>query len=296
MALRQEETLSLARKTTEQEPSQDIIFRSKLADISIPNHLPLIDYIFQRFSGGGDDGGSTTTCLIDGVTGRIFTYADVQITLRRISAGLHRHGIRHGDTVMLLLPNSPEFALSCLALAYLGAISTPANPLFTPPEIAKQAKASATKMIITKPCYVDKLTNLENVLIVCVDEYDIPLPEGCLSFTELTQADENELPKPEISPEDTVLMPFSSGTTGHPKGVMITHKGVVTSTAQKVDGENPHLNFTRDDVIICFLPMFHTYTHNSLMLSAMRAGAAFLILIEPSSCVPDWKFNGQVPD
>ncbi|KAF8103893.1 hypothetical protein N665_0182s0002 [Sinapis alba] len=276
MAFRQQETLSLAKKT-EQEPSRDIIFRSKLPDIYIPNHLPLIEYIFQRFSGDGD-GGSTATCLIDGATGRIFTYADVQITLRRVAAGLHRLGIRHGDTVMLLLPNSPEFALSFLSVAYLGAITTPANPLFTPPEIAKQAKASATKMIITKPCYVDKLTNLENVLIVCLEDDDVPLPDGCVSFTELTQADETKLPKPEISPEDTVLMPYSSGTTGHPKGVMITHKGVVTSTAQKVDGDNPHLNFTGDDVIICFLPMFHTYTHNSLMLSAMRAGAAFLIL------------------
>ncbi|CAF2099578.1 hypothetical protein BRARA_E02090 [Brassica rapa] len=271
--LQQQETLSLAKN---QEPSQDFIFRSKLPDISIPNHLPLTDYLFQKFSGDGG-GDSTATCLIDGGTGRIFTYADVQITLRSIAAGLYRLGIRHGDTVMLLLPNSPEFAHSFLAAAYLGAISTPANPLFTQPEIAKQAQASGAKMIITKPCYVDKLKNLENVLIVCVPD-DVPLPDGCVSFTELTQADETELPKPEISPEDTVLMPYSSGTTGLPKGVMITHKGVVTSTAQKVDGENPHLNFTGDDVIICFLPMFHTYAHNSLMLSAMRAGAAFLIL------------------
>ncbi|CAN7047094.1 unnamed protein product [Brassica oleracea var. botrytis] len=274
--LRQQETLSLAKN---QEPSQDFIFRSKLPDISIPNHLSLTDYLFQKFSGDGG-GDSTATCLIDGATGRIFTYADVQITLRSIAAGLYRLGIRHGDTVMLLLPNSPEFALSFLGAAYLGAISTPANPLFTQPEIAKQAQASGAKMIITKPCYVDKLTNLENVLIVCVHDGDddVPLPDGCVSFTELTQADETELPKPEISPDDTVLMPYSSGTTGLPKGVMISHKGVVASTAQKVDGENPHLNFTGDDVMICFLPMFHTYAHNSLMLSAMRAGAAFLIL------------------
>ncbi|CAF1931662.1 unnamed protein product [Brassica napus] len=274
--LRQQETLSLAKN---QEPSQDFIFRSKLPDISIPNHLSLTDYLFQKFSGDGG-GDSTATCLIDGATGRIFTYADVQITLRSIAAGLYRLGIRHGDTVMLLLPNSPEFALSLLGAAYLGAISTPANPLFTQPEIAKQAQASGAKMIITKPCYVDKLTNLENVLIVCVHDGDddVPLPDGCVSFTELTQADETELPKPEISPDDTVLMPYSSGTTGLPKGVMISHKGVVASTAQKVDGENPHLNFTGDDVMICFLPMFHTYAHNLLMLSAMRAGAAFLIL------------------
>ncbi|XP_024015204.1 4-coumarate--CoA ligase 4 isoform X2 [Eutrema salsugineum] len=279
----QQQTHFLTKKTN-QEPSQDFIFRSKLPDISIPNHLPLTDYVFQRFSGDGD-GDSTKTCLIDSATGRIFTYADVQTNFRRIAAGIHRLGIRHCDTVMLLLPNSPEFALIFLALAHLGAVSTTANPFYTQSEIAKQAKASAAKMIITKRCYVDKLTNLKNdgVLIVCVDnneddDHCVLLVAGCVSFKELTQADETELPKPEISPEDTVAMPYSSGTTGLPKGVMITHKGLVTSIAQKVDGENPNLNFTADDVILCFLPMFHIFALDALMLTAMRTGAAILIV------------------
>ncbi|KAF3611044.1 hypothetical protein DY000_02049480 [Brassica cretica] len=136
------------------------------------------------------DGDFTTTCLIDGVTEHIFTYPNVQITLRMIAAGIHRLGIRHGDTVMLLLPNSPEFAPSFLTVAHPGAISTTVNPFYT------------------------------DVLIVCVDE-DVPFADGCVSFTELTQADETDLPKPEISPEDTVSIPYSSGSTGFPKDVII---------------------------------------------------------------------------
>ncbi|XP_006393012.2 4-coumarate--CoA ligase 1 [Eutrema salsugineum] len=252
--------------------SSDVIFRSKLPDIYIPNHLPLHDYIFQNISEF-----ASKPCLINGPTGHVYTYSDVHVTSRRIAAGFQKLGVNRNDVVMILLPNCPEFVLSFLAASFRGATATAANPFFTPAEIAKQAKASGSKLIVTESRYVDKIKNLDGVVIVCTDDDEsVPIPEGCLRFTELTQS--TEIDSMEISSDDVVALPYSSGTTGLPKGVMLSHKGLVTSVAQQVDGENPNLYFHRDDVILCVLPMFHIYALNSIMLCGLRVGAAILIM------------------
>lgn len=86
------------------------------------------------------------------------------------------------------------------------------------------------------------------------------------------------MPEVDIDPNDVVALPYSSGTTGLPKGVMLTHKGLVTSVAQQVDGENPNLYYSSEDVILCVLPLFHIYSLNSVLLCGLRAGAAILMM------------------
>lgn len=253
--------------------NSDVIFRSKLPDIYIPNHLPLHDYIFQNISEF-----ASKPCLINGPTGHVYTYSDVHVASRRIAAGFQKLGVNRNDVVMILLSNCPEFVLSFLAASFRGATATAANPFFTPAEIAKQAIASNSKLIVTESRYVEKLKDLQNdgVVIVCTDEEPSPIPEGCLRFAELTQS--TEIETVEISSDDVVALPYSSGTTGLPKGVMLTHKGLVTSVAQQVDGDNPNLYFHSDDVILCVLPMFHIYALNSIMLCGLRVGASILIM------------------
>ncbi|KAJ0250371.1 4-coumarate--CoA ligase 2 [Hirschfeldia incana] len=258
-----------------QKQNSDVIFRSKLPDIYIPNHLPLHEYIFENLSEF-----ASKPCLINGPTGHVYTYSDVHAASRRIAAGFQKLGVGRNDVVMILLSNCPEFVLSFLAASFRGATATAANPFFTPAEIAKQAKASSSKLIVTEARYVDKIKDLQNddgVIIVCTDEEPSPIPEGCLRFSELTQSTE-EIEAVEISSDDVVALPYSSGTTGLPKGVMLTHKGLVTSVAQQVDGDNPNLYFHSDDVILCVLPMFHIYALNSIMLCGLRVGASILIM------------------
>ncbi|KAF9613909.1 hypothetical protein IFM89_012457 [Coptis chinensis] len=251
---------------------QESIFRSKLPDIYIPNHLPLHTYCFENIAQF-----STRPCIINGPTGNTYTYEEVELIARKVASGLNKIGIQQGQVIMLLLPNSPEFVFAFLGASYRGAIITTANPFYTASEIAKQAKASDTRLIITLASYVDKLKELaqdEEVKIMCIDSP----PEGCLHFSELSQSDETELPEVKIRPDDIVALPYSSGTTGLPKGVMLTHKGLVTSVAQQVDGENPNLYFHQDDVLLCVLPLFHIYSLNSVLLCGLRAGAAILIM------------------
>jgi len=250
----------------------EFIFRSKLPDIYIPKHLPLHTYCFENISQF-----SSKPCIINGATGETHTYADVELTARRVASGLHKTGIHQGDVIMLLLHNSPEFVFAFLGASYAGATATTANPFYTTAEIEKQARAAKAKLIITQACYAEKVTEFgrENgVKVMCTDK-DV---EGCLHFSELTGADESELLAVKISPDDAVALPYSSGTTGLPKGAMLTHKGLVTSVAQQVDGENPNLYFHSEDVIVCLLPLFHIYSLNSVLLCGLRVGATILIM------------------
>ncbi|ESW22826.1 hypothetical protein PHAVU_005G184500 [Phaseolus vulgaris] len=258
----------------ETQQGKDFIFRSKLPDIYIPKHLPLHAYCFQNLPDH-----ASRPCLINAPTGEVYTYSDVDATARKVAAGLHKLGVRQGEVIMILLPNCPEFVFAFLGASHRGAMATAANPFFTAAEIAKQAKASNAKVLITQASYYEKVKELEEVKLVFVDS--CPAAEadggGHIHFSELCEGG-GEMDEVDIRADDVVALPYSSGTTGLPKGVMLTHKGLVTSIAQQVDGENPNLYYHSDDTILCVLPLFHIYSLNSVLLCGLRSKAAILLM------------------
>jgi 4-coumarate--CoA ligase len=254
-------------------PEDSTIYRSVLPDIEIPNHLPLHSYCFQHLVEYAD-----RPCLIDGSTGTIYSYSDVDRISRYAAANLRSLGIRKGDVIMNLLRNSVEFAFSFLGASRLGAATTTANPFYTPADINKQASAAGAKIIITEMCAFEKVRNFaaeRGIQVVIIDGH----VDGYMHFSELIKENSQfEDFDSEIEPDDVVALPYSSGTTGLPKGVMLTHRSLVTSVAQQVDGENPNLYMHKDDVILCVLPLFHIYSLNSILLCGLRVGAAILVL------------------
>jgi 4-coumarate--CoA ligase len=189
---------------------------------------------------------------------------------------------------MLVLRNSPQFALTFLGASFRGAVITTANPFYTSSELTKQATATKTKLIVTQSAYLNKINDFakfNNIKIVCVDSSSPPSPSsiseeatGVVDFSVLTNANANDLPEVKLTPNDIVALPFSSGTSGLPKGVMLTHENLVTTISQLVDGENPHQYTNGEDVLLCVLPMFHIYALNSILLCGIRCGAAVLIV------------------
>lgn len=265
----------------EPEASPEIIFRSKLPDIAITNTLPLHRYCFERLPEVVE-----RPCLIDGGTGAVLTYAEVDRLTRRLAAALRRAplGLGRGSVAMNLMLNSAEFVLSFFAASRVGAAVTTANPMSTPHEIAGQIAASGATVVFTESMAADKLPAMgDKLTVVLIDARR----DGCLHFWDDVMASvpdeeaggggggEQDL---DFDPDDVVALPYSSGTTGLPKGVMLSHRGLVTSVAQLVDGDNPNLYFREDDVVLCVLPMFHVYSLHSILLCGMRAGAALVIM------------------
>ncbi|XP_028052520.1 4-coumarate--CoA ligase 2 [Camellia sinensis] len=257
--------------------SETHVFRSKLPDIPISNHLPLHTYCFQNLSQFPD-----RPCLLIGSTGKSYSFSETHLVSRKVASGLSLLGIKKGDVIMLLLQNCAEFVFAFMGASMIGAVTTTANPFYTPAEVFKQFNASKSKLIITQSQYVDKLRDAgdnfpklgEEFSVITIDDP----PENCLHFSVLSEANESEIPTVSIDPDDPVALPFSSGTTGLPKGVILTHKSLISSVAQQVDGENPNLHLKGEDMVLCVLPLFHIYSLNSVLLCSLRAGAGVLLM------------------
>jgi acyl-CoA synthetase (AMP-forming)/AMP-acid ligase II len=224
-----------------------MIFRSPYADVTIPE-ISLTDFIFQDAQMFGDK-----AALIDAPTGRSFTFHQLIGAVKRTAAGLAQRGVKKGDVFAILSPNLPEFAIAFHGILSAGAIVTTMNPLYTADEIAHQLNDSGAKYLLTIPLMMEKVT--EAVGKTKVQEvFVFGESEGATPFATLLQND-GQMPEVNINArEDLAILPYSSGTTGLPKGVMLTHYNMVAG----VIAANEVLQvLSQDDIVLGILPFFH---------------------------------------
>jgi len=218
---------------------------------------------------------SLNTALVDGVSGRSYSLGQARELAGRVGSGLLRTGAKQGDVVAALLPNMPEYPILFMGAAEAGLVLTTLNPLYTAGEIRGQLVNSETKIIVTIPQLVEKVkeatagTNIK--LIVIGDSGD-----SAVSFRQLMTDAGNLVSGVSVSPNDIAVLPYSSGTTGVPKGVKLTHRNLVSNMAQL---DHPAMEFmTTEEVTVCVLPMFHIFAMNVTMSNMLWRGGKLVTL------------------
>lgn len=183
-----------------------------------------------------------------------------------------------GDVLAIYCPNIPEYPIIYLAVMSLGGIVTTSSPLATLPELCNQMKHCNAKFIITIPLFA---SNAKQTAKQCgmKEVFVVGEAEGCRPLSFLFQDDGLSFPNNvRINPkEDVAVIPYSSGTTGLPKGVMLTHFNLSSNVQQVVDGKEYHI-CTPDDILLGILPFFHIFGMNVVQGIAFYSGAAVVSL------------------
>ncbi|HYX29795.1 MAG TPA: 4-coumarate--CoA ligase family protein [Pyrinomonadaceae bacterium] len=244
-----------------------MIFRGPYPNVTIPE-VSLTDFIFASTNQFKEK-----TALIDASSGRSMTHGEFHDAVCRVASSLARKGFKKGDVFGIFSPNCLEYAVAFHAIAMLGGINTTLNPLYTAEEAAFQLRDARAKFLVSAPWCIDKAKIAAQAAGI-EELFVFGEAEGTTSFATLF-AGEGEVPRVDIDPNnDLVALPYSSGTTGLPKGVMLTHYNLVANMCQ-MDGLD---YFQSNDTLLCVLPLFHIYGLVVVLNMGLHLGATIVIM------------------
>ena len=203
--------------------------------------------------------------LTDGPSGRTLTAANFMDHVKRLAGGLTSAGFGAGKTVALMAPNIPDYCVIFHGVAWAGGTITTLNPTYTGPEVAHQLADSGADVLITIPDFADTAKAGAGDLPVIV----IGTPQYDALFGDPMSAQ-----VPVDITAHTVVLPYSSGTTGLPKGVMLSHRNLVVNVDQSILAAD----FQRGEVTVAFLPFFHIYGMTVLMNVHLAGGGALVTM------------------
>jgi acyl-CoA synthetase (AMP-forming)/AMP-acid ligase II len=245
-------------------------FRSLYPDVTIPE-TALSTFVLAGAAALGDK-----PALIDGPTGRTITYAQLPALVARAAAGLAARGLKKGDRFAILSPNLPEYVIAFHAVASLGGVVTTVNPLYTAGEVAKQLQDSAARFVLTAPPFL--ATAREAAQQAKIDEiFVVGEAEGATPFGALLARDGAPPAVAIDARKDLVALPYSSGTTSLPKGVMLSHYNLVAELCS-LKGVTDAALITPQDTVLAFLPFFHIYGIVAFLNLSIHQGATVVTM------------------
>ncbi len=241
-----------------------MIFKSPHPDVEIPD-VALTPFVLGKAQRLRDK-----VAIVDAPSGRSYTYGQIAGGVRSLAGGLTKRGFRKGDVLAIMSPNLPEYPIAFHGVASAGGVNTTLNPTYTAEEIAFQLNDSRARLLLTIPPLVDKAkeaasrSKVEEIIV-------FGEAEGALPFASLLSGDSAPILK--IDPaEDLVALPYSSGTTGFSKGVMLTHRNLVANLVQT----SACLDIKEEEKLMAFLPFFHIYGMTVIMNQGLYRGATLV--------------------
>jgi acyl-CoA synthetase (AMP-forming)/AMP-acid ligase II len=231
--------------------------------------VPIHEYILDKILQYG-----RSIAMIDSDTGKKYTYEEIYIKSHQVAHGLYKNGFKQGDIVTICMPNSPEWSFIMFGVLLRGGVISSVNSVYNEEELQRHFKDSTSKYLFTRPQYLDKVQNaasklgnqISKIFVVDVDKKQslsgtaVPF-DGLLDYSH-----DAELPKIKIwSKTDLGFLPFSSGTTGWPKGVMLSHYNVV-GMLHILGTRAFFLVPSKGDHLIAMLPFFHIFGLMTLLM------------------------------
>ncbi|MGW2525393.1 AMP-binding protein [Streptomyces sp. NPDC001617] len=242
------------------------VIRSPHPDVEVPD-LPLHELVLA----GAVERGNRAA-VIDGPTGRTLTYGQLAAGVRQMAAGLTARGFGKGDMFAVYSPNLPEYAVAFYGVSAAGGATTTVSPLHTVGELGAQLADAGARFLLTTPPLLDRAIEAASRSGV-EDVFVFGEAKGATPFASLLADTGTAPPTVGIVPAaDPVALPYSSGTTGLAKGVMLTHRNLVATLVQW----NAVLPSGPEDRLIGVLPFFHTYGLGLLMGWPLWCGATLV--------------------
>jgi acyl-CoA synthetase (AMP-forming)/AMP-acid ligase II len=241
-------------------------YRSPYPDITVPN----VNLTEQVLGNAGKH--PEAVAMADGITGRTITYSSLLDQIRRTAAGLAARGIEKGDVVSIWSPNLPEWPVAFFGVIRLGGVVHTSNPVSTPSELAFQLADGGVKLLITVNALADKAKaaiaeSTRDIELVTFDE-----TPGLPTLASIMV--DGEPPAVTIDPaNDIAALPYSSGTTGLPKGVMLVHQSIVAQLNQ-IDA----IESVQMPALLGVLPFFHIYGMVIIMMHGLMRGATIVTM------------------
>lgn len=217
--------------------------------------------------------------LVDADSGRQFTYGTLDQLIGRCAAGWAAHGLKAGDVLVMFAPNSIEWPIAALGAMSAGGVVSGANPGYAAHDLARQMRDASARYVFTVPALLatvrEAVAQAGDVSIVLLGE-----AHGVIDFASLLACRDTE-PARSVGPDSLAALPYSSGTTGMAKGVMLSHRALVSNVCQytQVWPTPPGA------VMLAFLPMFHITGFTVVTLCGLATGAKVVTLprFEPAS-------------